>query len=906
MQKTLLSILKNDRHTKQFILFSLSLLLFGGLNLQAETIESLVDENRVLTEPSELHLTSSDAPLINSTVSLNHEDAWLFFDNVKPSDVIATFLSSIFVDGTPFSKGVNGRIAIYGNGSVLMPHPSTLAPLTVYTEDNFSGTTKSYAIHTYHNNLGEFDNAIKSFKLKRGYVATFANNADGSGYSRVFIADNADVEFSIVPNELYGSVSFIRIFKYQWVSKKGKAGWNPNDLNGTTYYDWNIGGNSSDDIEYALIRQNGGWPSWGSINGKLDVSHLLGFNEPDRPDQSNMTFQQMLDQWPEMMKSGLRIGSPAWASEWNGAPGGGGNLFDFVDKCDELSYRMDFVALHCYWVKSPQQWYNDLKYIHERTGRPLWITEWNNGANWTTESWPDADRSYTDANGQKQLNDIKAILNVLDTAHFVERYFIYDWVQDCRAMVLGGELTKAGEYYASNTSQIAYKPKNEVIPHWNYLTPVLSTRYLTLSNTINIKWTDGNEELSRSYKLEKKVNDGEYAVIYESDDVNVRAYNDPLNPELSGKITYRISLLKVDGEYLFSNESSYFQTGGSNDVQTGIMQLGNTDWTSCYFSEIFSETPLVIMGVPSFYNIVAMTQRVTSTSTRSFKFQLQPWAYLNNPTLTKTDQLSVLTLLKGTYNLGGLNAEAGEVTNLSNDWVRVNFDKSFTNAPVVFCTQVSNKTLLPTTVAIKNVTNSSFDVSIMSEEARTGIIIPETINFLAIETGQGVINGKRITVGKTADGDGIKSSPIDVAYEASYEDPVVFGTLLTRSNTFASTVRYYDGGTHTFKLLRHRETSAGISAVSEDKLGWMIMDLSPNQATLIETPLSKAISFYPNPVIDKLYFDRDKLTQVEIYDISGQKILDRMVSDHLDLSELRKGIYLIKLGATQTSKIIKK
>ena len=303
-------------------------------------------------------------------------------------------------------------------------------------------------------------------------MATLANEKDGSGYSRVFIADKSDLIVDALQSELYGTVSFIRVFKWNWVTKKGKSGWDPNILNGTCYYDWNVGGNTSLDVEYSVIRQNGGWPSWGAINGKSNVSHLLGFNEPDRPDQSNMKYEDMIAQWPAFMNSGLRIGSPAWSSAWTNTGDGEGNLFDFVDKCDELNYRVDFVALHCYWgAASPTKWYNDLKYIYERTGRPLWITEWNNGANWTTEWWPDSDRSYTDANGNKQLNDMKGILEVLDTASFVERYFIYDWVEDCRAMVLGDTLTKAGEYYAANNSEEAYDSRYEVVPHWNYYAP---------------------------------------------------------------------------------------------------------------------------------------------------------------------------------------------------------------------------------------------------------------------------------------------------------------------------------------------------------------------------------------------------------------------------------------------------
>lgn len=50
-----------------------------------EPFKNLVDENRLISAPIELHLTSVEAPMNNSAVSLNHEDAWLFFDNIKPS-----------------------------------------------------------------------------------------------------------------------------------------------------------------------------------------------------------------------------------------------------------------------------------------------------------------------------------------------------------------------------------------------------------------------------------------------------------------------------------------------------------------------------------------------------------------------------------------------------------------------------------------------------------------------------------------------------------------------------------------------------------------------------------------------------------------------------------------------------
>lgn len=894
----------NWKHTFLSILL-MAVIPVSLLSSPQETLESLVDQNRVLAEPAELHLTSPGAPMVNSTVSLDHEDAWLFFDNIKPSEVISKHLSGVLVNGAQLVNGSNGRVAIYGHGTVIMPHGASFAPLTVYSGDAFAGTSRQLELHIYHNSLGEFDNAIRSFRLKRGYMATFANNADGSGYSRVFIADQEDLEFSAMPAELYGTVSFVRVFRHEFVSKKAKAGWNPHDLDCTSYYDWNVGGNSSSDVEYVLIRQHAEWPSWSDINAKRNVSHLLGFNEPDRPDQANMTFQQMIDIWPAMMNSGLRIGAPAWSNAWGGD---GGNLFDFINTCDALNYRVDFVPLHCYWGgKSPISWYNDLKYIHEQTGRPLWITEWNNGANWTDEWWPDGDRTYTDANALKQLNDIKGILQVLDTASFVERYFIYDWVQDCRAMILNGGLTLAGEYYKENESQIAYNSANEVIPHWNYLEPELSLRYLTLSNSMRLSWTDSNGELTAGYTLEKRVNDGAFETVYTGDDIAVNYYLDPLDAGAGGTVSYRLRLQTKEGEYLVSNEVSYFQTGGTGNVQTGTFRVSNAEWNTTLFSETYTEYPLVVLGIPTFNNVFPMTRRVSNISGSRFKFHIEPWTYLKDPVFTGTDNIAVIALPAGAYDFGGLKAEAMEITNVHDDWLSVQYEQPFTGVPVIFCSIVSGANTSPLTVAVQNVSNTGFELLLKAEEAYTGLVFPETVHVLAIEQGQGDIEGKRITVGRTVDGSGVTSKPVELSCDSSYTQPAFFAGLQTAADDFAATIRYNHTGDHTVNLLKQREFSGGIATVKEDQLGWMVMDMAAGQVigTHVSTSV-RQLKLYPNPAGDVLFIDLDRPTRFGIYDVTGHQLIGAETVHAIDVSALPAGMYILKTTGNQPARFIKK
>jgi len=72
---------------------------------------------------------------------------------------------------------------------------------------------------------------------------------------------------------------------------------------------------------------------------------LLGFNEPDCANQGNVTVAEALDLWPQLMATGLRLGSPAPASFTNGTFTW---LKQFVDGVKIRGLRLDFLAVHFY------------------------------------------------------------------------------------------------------------------------------------------------------------------------------------------------------------------------------------------------------------------------------------------------------------------------------------------------------------------------------------------------------------------------------------------------------------------------------------------------------------------------------------------------------------------------------
>ena len=188
------------------------------------------------------------------------------------------------------------------------------------------------------------------------------------------------------------------------------------------------------------MRHNGRWPSFEQINALQDVTHLLGFNEPMQEDQAHMTMDQVLNQWPKLQESGLRLGSPCTTDgtiDW---------LYEFIEKADERGYRVDFVTVHYYKGNWPDEklisW---LREIHERTGRPLWVTEWNNGAPWVQGHNPTQ---------QENARKITEYCRAMNAQPWIERYAIFNIAG--RKVIENDTLTPTGRAYANVQAVEAY------------------------------------------------------------------------------------------------------------------------------------------------------------------------------------------------------------------------------------------------------------------------------------------------------------------------------------------------------------------------------------------------------------------------------------------------------------------
>lgn len=812
-----------------------------------EANERKVQNAKQITTPTtlqtgqDLHISDSVSAIApGATVTINDADAWLFFDNVRPNDVVSQYASRILIGGKPFQPGTNGRIAIYRHGAVVMAQNDDYAALCATDGKR----TVSFRCDYYYTNAPgahvpkdkvkalSADNAITHIRLARGYMATLACEPNGMGYSRVFVADDDDIDMDL-PQQLAGKVSFIRVFRWQYPSKKGWVGstWTamPDGLKyafqqadltqSTWYYNWGssptVDPLNADKKTYNQEYVPEKWGAgglWDGVYKIQEASHLMGYNEPDHSEQSNVSVEKAIEEWPLMMQTGMRLGSPATTNySW---------LYNFMDKCKKLNYRVDYVVVHAYWGgMSASQWYNDLKAIHDRTGRPLWIKEWNNGANWTKENWPSTQAEQY----AKQLRDLTAIVHMLDTCSFIERYSIYNWVEDKRMIIdKNGKLTPAGRMYADNKPAYFFNRSKEVIPSWTlYEAPALRYDSITADNQVCLSWTDNNGEQVDHYNLNLNGQVLREGIRERLTSVDISE----ASPE-EGQYLFQVEQVSADGKQGKRSNSVALQTTGPAEEGLTLGEtLVNQDWRPMLIPTPYADTPALLLGTPTYRNKMPLAPLCSQATTNHFSVGLRPWLYQQAPTFYAPDTLSYVLLPQGSYQWGAIQAEAGIADSVSATWRKVTFGKVFRTKPVVIASlAVANDTTA--TVAVRNITNEGFEVRIRHEGRVTTTQADGRVSFLAATPGEATLAGRRLLVGMTDDravganltGEG------HIVYSKPFEEtPYFFAQMQTENDTITSTLRLKSRNKTGVTLFKDREKAVAHENVAGEQVGYMVI-----------------------------------------------------------------------------------
>ena len=107
-----------------------------------------------------------------------------------------------------------------------------------------------------------------------------------------------------------------------------------------------------------------------------------------------------------------------------------------------------------------------------------------------------------------------------------------------------------------------------------------------------------------------------------------------------------------------------------------------------------------------------------------------------------------------------------------------------------------------------------------------------------------------------------------------------------------------------------RET-ASLSSNPNDRLGYGILNFSDalsaiNTTMRLENIKKSTINIYPNPVKSILNIKTDdKIKTIELYDEIGRKVKNLSNSNVINLENLNKGIYYLKIQTEKSSSVEK-
>lgn len=534
------------------------------------------------------------ATAMTANLDLANDRATVVFANIRPSKVVGEWLRYVTIKGKAAVDGVNCRVETYRHGAIVLPYADSCHPLTVYKETGTAGASNSqYDVNVGYDRLGDFDNAINSFTLKRGYMVTMANHADGTGYSHCFIANDGDITVTL-PNDMRNSVSFLRIFPWQWPSKKGYAGLSTTPMGlmrVTWFYQWNAENYQHADYDYVPQRhhENGStytgkatyaWPSWSAIND-VSSAHVLGVNEPDNTSGSEMYMPvaDLIRLHADYLRSGKRIGTFATCNP------NVGWVKAYVDSCEAHNYRVDFVATHYYiGGQTPAACISSLKSLYDATGLPVWCTEWNNGANWTSET-----QFYTDSlgawyrwgSGDDQamngiwLRDVLKRADYNDNTGWLERLAVYNNVEQKRFVNWETDdhwTTGGGNIFGSYRSDFAYHKGSDVWMDWrDQGSPSRLNGGITADGkSVRLVWNDPNTDWTKTVYIQQRISGNTFvirATLGVSDDEGREALV-PL-ADCTDNMAFRVVCVDALGKSHYSNVVDL----NDSDVPDGFIKL---------------------------------------------------------------------------------------------------------------------------------------------------------------------------------------------------------------------------------------------------------------------------------------------------------------------------------------------
>ncbi|VGO15663.1 hypothetical protein PDESU_04248 [Pontiella desulfatans] len=202
---------------------------------------------------------------------------------------------------------------------------------------------------------------------------------------------------------------FSHLFKPSWAYRWSNDYEEENDLKHGQYMpmQWGgIGGTSPNILKYQ--------PKW---YGRANQTTVLGFNEPDLPDQANMEEATAAYQWPRLERMRLPLAGPvpaAYKGTWRQ---------NYEAIADEEGLRSEYMAMHWYSPNgassgSPSTLISNMQTLYNTYGKPIWLTEF---------STRDFDGTKTSWSRNHNFNFLAEFIWRAESLPWLKKYSVFEW-----------------------------------------------------------------------------------------------------------------------------------------------------------------------------------------------------------------------------------------------------------------------------------------------------------------------------------------------------------------------------------------------------------------------------------------------------------------------------------------------
>lgn len=918
-----------------FIFIFLFILCQQGFSKNEVTTVEQVTSAITLSDNLDYTITDSTTPFTaTGSINITNTDhAVVILKNIRPSKALS-YLGYININGEPAENDKNCQVRMYAEGAIIFPYSKDIKPLTVYSEQNFGGeSVNDFGLENtsgYMNTLttSKLNNRIRSFKLKRGYMVTFANNPSGRGYSRCFIAADEDLEFAELPVVLDEHISSYRIFKWNDAQKKGLANDTGTEstqaLNVSWCYSFGPGEDKGIDCECVPHKIEVNWP--GNCGTLTYSPHLKTNNEPGNPaDHGTESVASVLATWEDLMATGKRLCSPSshdGSLNW---------LREFMDSIDARGWRCDILDMHCYWPEwnlnnDLEGWYNDYK-------RPIWVSEFVWGASWNNNGIFATDRTYSIENQKKNLDVMSKVLTNWNSYPYIERYAYWNSEADCSKIYKDGGLSLLGEFYADMNTGLAYNKNYEFVPKVVYKSPSdLIVNYNEKTRKIEIKWTNTNMELTDSTELQLKIDDGKWTVVefYPSSEDKSYIYSEIFPADFQkGTYTYRIHNYDSDRKQRYSEEISLSLSGaeGTDKLQYGHMEISDTEENLTYFNPINGDAAVFVSLISNKNATAALVNdlRSINQTANTFNFKYSPWSLGGySTTISRSEDTDFMVMSIGTHQYGDITMEVAEAeSRITRDSTWITFKTPFPEGvtPVVIGS-VRNTSSNNFVAKIWNITNKGFAVKLLRQaqiEDASATSGKAYLFYVAATPGSAEIeNGEKLlTVGVSTDKIG-GSLARNIEFKDNNDNyytiinPYILCGSQTNNYNCASIYRIMSAITSSeeiegeeqtvttgLKVLRQSDKTAtnmptDNNTTCGDNMGWIIVSDNPKATAITDIYAEKPL----NVSVEGRRIVVNSNEPYTIYNSNGTK----MAND----TELPRGLYIVKTQSQVTKVLINK